>query len=84
MSIFIGSGAAVCTPFDAKGHFNPGAYEKLIQFQVKKGTDAIVSCGTTGESSTLSKDEHIEVVRQAVVAAKKFGDAHGRRVPVVA
>jgi len=77
MSIFIGSGAAVCTPFDANGAFNPSAYEKLIQFQVEKGTDAIVSCGTTGEASTLSKDEHIEVVRQAVAAAKG-------KVPVVA
>jgi 4-hydroxy-tetrahydrodipicolinate synthase len=88
MSIFIGSGAAVCTPFhesgDKKGTFNPEAYEKFIQFQVKKGTDAIVSCGTTGEVSTLAKDEHIEVVRTAVAAAKKYGKAHGRKVPVIA
>jgi 4-hydroxy-tetrahydrodipicolinate synthase len=84
MSIFIGSGAAVCTPFNESGAFNPAAYEKLIHFQVKKGTDAIVSCGTTGEMSTLSKDEHIEVVRVAVAAAKKAGEENGRKVPVIA
>ncbi|MCL2527806.1 MAG: 4-hydroxy-tetrahydrodipicolinate synthase [Defluviitaleaceae bacterium] len=77
MSIFTGSGVAVCTPFNKEGKFNPEAYEKLINFQIKSGTDAIVSCGTTGESPTLSNDEHIEVVRQAVAAASK-------RVPVIA
>jgi 4-hydroxy-tetrahydrodipicolinate synthase len=84
MSIFIGSGAAVCTPFCAKNQFNPEVYEKLIKFQIENGTDAIVSCGTTGELSTLSKDEHIEVVRAAVSAAKKYGEAQGRKVPVIA
>ncbi|MCL2204154.1 MAG: 4-hydroxy-tetrahydrodipicolinate synthase [Defluviitaleaceae bacterium] len=84
MAIFTGSGAAICTPFDKSGGFSPGAYEKLIQFQVEEGTDAIVACGTTGEMSTLSTQEHIEVVRVAVAAAKKYGDAHGRKVPVVA
>jgi 4-hydroxy-tetrahydrodipicolinate synthase len=84
MSVFIGSGAAVCTPFDANGSFNPAVYEKLIYFQVEKGTDAIVSCGTTGEMSTLSADEHIEVVRTAVAVAKKAGELYGRKVPVVA
>jgi 4-hydroxy-tetrahydrodipicolinate synthase len=84
MSLFIGSGAAVCTPFDENGAFNGAEYERLIQFQIEKGTDAIVSCGTTGELSTLSKDEHIEVVRTAVIAAKKYGDTYGRKVPVIA
>jgi len=77
MSIFTGSGAAVCTPFSNDGAFNGAAYEKLIEFQIEKGTDAIVSCGTTGEASTLSNDEHIEVVRTAVAAAKG-------KVPVIA
>ncbi|MCL2364998.1 MAG: 4-hydroxy-tetrahydrodipicolinate synthase [Defluviitaleaceae bacterium] len=84
MKIFTGSGTAVCTPFDANGKFNPAAYEKLIQFQIEQGADAIVSCGTTGEVSTLSKDEHIEVVRTAVAAAKKYGAVVGRKVPVIA
>lgn len=84
MSIFIGSGVAVCTPFDSAGEFSPGVYEKLVKFHAEKGTDAIVSCGTTGESSTLSADEQIEVVKTAVAAAKKFGAECGRKLPVVA
>jgi len=79
MSVFTGSGTAVCTPFTKSGDFNPAAYEKLIDFQITNGTDAIVACGTTGESTTLSKDEHIEVVRTAVATANK----HSRKVPVI-
>jgi len=84
MSIFTGSGVAVCTPFTREGAFSGEVYEKLISFHGSKGTDAIVSCGTTGEASTLSADEHIEVVRTAVSAAKKFGETAGRKMPVVA
>jgi len=82
MSIFVGSGVALCTPFDTAGEFNGTVYEKLIEFHVEKGTAAIVSCGTTGESPTLNSAEHIEVVRTAVAAAKKFGK--NRKVPVIA
>ena len=81
MSIFTGSGVAVCTPFNESGKFNCQAYEKLIHFQINSGTDAIVACGTTGEATTLSKDEHIEVVRQAVAFTKQAG---GGKVPVIA
>ena len=84
MSIFTGSGVAVCTPFDKAGNFNYEAYEKLIGFQVKSGTDAIVACGTTGEATTLSTDEHIEVVRAAAEIARKAGKEHNRKVPVIA
>jgi len=77
MSIFTGSGVAICTPFDKAGKFNNEAYDKLINFQISQGTDAIIACGTTGEATTLSNDEHIEVVRQAVVSV-------GKRVPVIA
>ncbi|MCL2217599.1 MAG: 4-hydroxy-tetrahydrodipicolinate synthase [Defluviitaleaceae bacterium] len=84
MSIFSGSGAAVCTPFNSAGGFNAEAYAKLVSFHAEKNTDAIVSCGTTGEASTLSTDEHIEVVKTAVAAAKKFGGERGRKLPVVA
>ena len=84
MSVFVGSGAAICTPFDSTGKFNEAAYEKLIDFQVKKGTDAIVSCGSTGEASTLDHEEHVEVVRAAVVATKKASEKYGRKVPVIA
>jgi len=84
MSIFTGSGVALCTPFTNDGAFNGTVYESLIDFQVQNGTAAIVSCGTTGESSTLKSDEQIEVVRTAVLAAKKSGEKYGRKVPVVA
>jgi 4-hydroxy-tetrahydrodipicolinate synthase len=84
MAIFIGSGAAVCTPFHGTEGFNADAYEKLIRFQVEKGTAAIVSCGTTGEASTLDNDEHIEVVRAAVAFTKKAAEDAGRKVPVIA
>ena len=84
MSIFLGSGVALCTPFDSTGQFNADAYEKFIEFQVEKGTSALVSCGTTGEASTLSSAEQLEVVRTAVAAAKKYGAKYGRKVPVVA
>lgn len=84
MSIFTGCGTAVCTPFDEKGTFNYAAYERLINFQVENGADAIVSCGTTGEASTLSLEEHVEVVRAAAVTAKKAGEKAGRKVPVIA
>jgi 4-hydroxy-tetrahydrodipicolinate synthase len=85
MSLFVGSGAAVCTPFSGKdGAFSPDAYEKLISFQIEKGTDAIVACGTTGEASTLDNDEHAEVVRAAVAFTKKAAAKAGRKVPVIA
>jgi len=84
MSVFTGSGVAVCTPFDSVGKFNCAVYEKLIDFQVREGTDAIVACGTTGEATTLSKDEHIEIVRQAVAFTQSAGKKYGKKVPVIA
>lgn len=83
MAIFTGSGTAVCTPFYGTGPVNYDMYEKLIRFQIDNGTDAIISCGTTGESPTLADEEHIEVVRAAVAAAKKAAEG-GRKVPVIA
>jgi len=84
MSIFTGSGTAVATPFDSAGKFNCAAYEKLIDFQVREGTDAIVACGTTGEATTLSKDEHIEIVRSAVIFTQNASKKYNRKVPVIA
>jgi len=84
MSIFTGSGTAVCTPFTQDGVFNPSVYEQLINFQVREGTDAIVTCGSTGEAATLSAEEHIEVVTAAVAFTRKAGQSHGRKVPVIA
>ncbi len=77
MTLFKGSGVAIVTPFDKSGKVNYESYEKLINWQIENGTDAIISCGTTGEASTLTDDEQLEVIKCAVSAAKK-------RVPVIA
>ena len=80
MSIFVGSGTAMCTPFFEDGSFNRESYENLVRFQVENGTDAIIACGTTGEVSTINDDEHVEIVRAAVEAVK----AGSRKIPVIA
>ena len=79
MSVFVGAGTAICTPFDAEGNFNSEAYQKMIRFQVENGADAIIACGTTGEVSTLNNDEHVEVVRTAVEVVKNGS----RKIPVI-
>ena len=84
MSIFVGSGVAICTPFNKEGGFNAEIYDKLIEFHAKNGTDAIISCGTTGEAVTLSEEEQIEIVKTAVFSAEKYGNERGRKLPVVA
>lgn len=61
--IFEGAGVAIVTPFHQDGSIDYAELEKLIEFQITSGTDAIVSCGTTGESSTLSHQEHVEILR---------------------
>lgn len=75
--VFKGSGVAIVTPFNADGSVNYGEYKKLIEFQIENGTDAIVTCGTTGEASTLTDDEQIEMIRFTA-------EVVGKRVPVVA
>ena len=77
MAIFTGSGVAIVTPMHADGKVNYEKLEELINWQIEQGTDAIVICGTTGESSTLSEEEHTECVKAAVSMVNK-------RVPVVA
>ena len=67
---------AIVTPFK-EGAFDATAFEHLIDFQLSNGTAGIVPCGTTGESATLSHEEHRRVVEVAVKAV-------GGRVPVVA
>lgn len=76
MSIFRGSGVAIVTPFnDREIDFN--SFEKLIEWQILEGSDAIVVCGTTGEASTLTDEEQIDVVEFAVKVVN-------HRVPVIA
>ena len=61
--IFTGSGVAIITPMNQDGSINYAELEKLIEFQIQNGTDAIITCGTTGESATMSHEEHCEVIR---------------------
>lgn len=77
MSIFKGAGVAIVTPMHEDGSVNYEALSGLIEFQIGHSTDAIIICGTTGESSTLSHKEHIDCIRYTV--EKVAG-----RVPVVA
>lgn len=77
MAVFTGAGVAIVTPFHANGEVNYGKFAELIEDQVKGGTDAIIVCGTTGESSTLSHEEHLAVIKYCV--EKVAG-----RIPVVA
>lgn len=77
MSIFTGAGVAIVTPMNADGSVNFEKFAQLIEFQIENGTDAIIVCGTTGESSTLSHEEHLEVIRYCVEVVNK-------RIPVVA
>ena len=75
--IYTGSGVALVTPFCQDGSVNYDALEKLLEFQIENGTDAVFICVTTGESPTLTHEEHTEVIRFAV---KKVN----HRVPVIA
>lgn len=74
--MFTGSLVAIVTPF-RKGKLDEKAFGDLIEWQIANGTNGIVPCGTTGESATLTHDEHHRVVKLAVEVAK-------RRVPVIA
>ncbi|MGI6003554.1 MAG: 4-hydroxy-tetrahydrodipicolinate synthase [Lachnospiraceae bacterium] len=77
MSIFKGAGVAIITPMNEDETVNYDKLKELIDYQIDNGTDCIVICGTTGESATLSEEEHIETIRAAVSFANK-------RIPVVA
>ncbi len=76
-TIFRGAGVALVTPMNNDGSVNYEELEKLIEFQISNGTDAIITCGTTGESATLSEEEHHEVINFTV---KKVSG----RIPVIA
>lgn len=72
-----GSMVALVTPMDAQGRLDWDSLSKLVDFHLQEGTNAIVAVGTTGESATLSVDEHIEVIRRVV-------DQVAGRIPVIA
>lgn len=77
MAIFQGAGVAIVTPFHEDGSVNFEKFAELVEFQIQNGTDAIIVCGTTGESSTLTHEEHLEVIKFCAETVKG-------RVPVVA
>ena len=77
MSIFTGAGVALVTPFKEDLSVDYDQLEKFIDFQINNGTDSIVICGTSGEASTMSHDEQIEVVSACV------SHVNGR-IPVIA
>lgn len=77
MAIFKGSGVAIVTPMHDNGEVNYERFAELIEFQITNGTDAIIVCGTTGESSTLTHEEHLDVIRYCIKIV-------AGRVPVVA
>ena len=77
MAIFKGAGVAIVTPFTSDNQVDYDKLGELIDFQVENGTDCIIICGTTGEASTLTHEEHLDCIRYAV---KKTAG----RIPVVA
>ena len=77
MSVFTGAAVAIVTPMKANEEVNYEKLAEIIEMQIQAHTDAIVICGTTGEASTLSHEEHLEVIRYCVEKVAK-------RVPVIA
>lgn len=77
MAIFEGAGVALITPFKENGEVNFEKLEELVEEQIAGGTDAIIACGTTGESSTMTHEEDDEVIR---FICKKVN----HRIPVIA
>lgn len=77
MAIFTGAGVAIVTPMNADGSVNFDKLGETIEYQIANKTDAIIICGTTGESSTLTHEEHLACIKYAV-------DKVAKRIPVVA
>lgn len=77
MSIFTGAGVAIVTPMYENGEVNYEKLGELLEEQIAGGTDAIIICGTTGESSTLTHEEHLDVIKYAI-------DKVAKRIPVIA
>lgn len=75
--IFTGAGVAIVTPFTADNKVDFDALTELLEFQIANNTDAIIICGTTGEGSTLSDEEHIAAIKHTVNVVNK-------RIPVIA
>lgn len=77
MAIFEGAGVALITPFKENGEVNYEKLEEIVEEQIACGTDAIIACGTTGEASTMTHEEHLDVIRYICEVTNK-------RIPVIA
>ena len=77
MAIFKGAGVALITPFKENGEVNYDKLEEIVEEQIAGGTDSIIACGTTGEASTMTHEEHLDVIRFVCQVTKK-------RIPVIA
>lgn len=77
MAIFTGAGVALITPFKENGEVNYEKLEEVLEEQIAGGTDAIIACGTTGEASTMTHEEHLDVIRYTCEVVKG-------RIPVIA
>ncbi len=76
-TVFTGVATAIITPFYTDGSVNYEALDRLIEYQIANGADAIVTCGTTGESATLDHNEHCSVMKHTI-------EKINHRVPVIA
>ena len=77
MAIFKGAGVAIVTPMYEDGKVNYDKLEELLEQQIAGGTDAVIICGTTGESSTMTHGEHLKTIKFAI-------DKVAGRIPVIA
>lgn len=77
MAIFKGAGVAICTPFKEDGSIDYDRFRETIEYQINGGSDAIIVCGTTGESSCLSHEEHLDAI-------KFCAEVVNHRIPVIA
>ena len=77
MSIFTGAGVAIVTPMKENGDINFEKLGEILEEQIAEGTDAVIICGTTGESSTMTHEEHLEAIKYTVEKVNK-------RIPVIA
>ena len=76
-AVFKGAGVAIATPYKSDGSIDYAEFDRLIEFQIENGTDSIIVCGTTGESATMTEEEHMEVLTHCIKRVN-------HRVPVVA
>ncbi len=77
MAIFKGAGVAIVTPMNDDYSVNYDKLDEILEWQIAEGTDAIIICGTTGESATLSEEEHMQVIRHCIQTVN-------HRIPVIA